>query len=157
MAKTLQYDAGVPMDTRSPFSVKTDPNKIPGDRFADYKPNRSAEKHTVKPDGKIAKKNFMTTPRSRVSSDFVSGAESAERRKRDKDKIIELAKHLYSGQVEKRKIYNEAVKLVDSSEPSNEPDDDKLARARKIIERGPPMNKNEAVEKATEQFYGLGK
>lgn len=149
MGTKLDYNASVPINPSAPFSVNVDPNKPPGDRFKDYIPRGVVT--PVKASNEITKKNFMKPPMHRSEKDYVSGDESSSKRERDKVAIIELAKQIYADEKNRRDLYNDAVKTVESGK-ANEAEMD---RANKIISKMKPLTKEEALEKATRQFYGV--
>lgn len=148
MATNLDYGASVPLNLKAPFTVNADPNKPPGDRFKDYIPKNQV---TTKPDAEVRKKNFMKPPVSRYEGDYISGDQSASRREKEKLAITELAKQLYADEKNKREAYATAEKTL----AMENPDSKEKERAEKIVSRMKPMSKEEAVEKATKQFYGV--
>lgn len=158
MPSKLDYGATVPIDERAPFSVKVDPNTPPGQRFVDYKPSKAAANASsvvVKADDTVRKKNFMRPPVSRnLGSDYINPEDSAIRRGNDKSKIVEIAKAMYLDEKNKRINFERAAALVKAHVEGQE-ETPELLRARKIVERGAPLTKEQAMEKAAEQFYGL--
>lgn len=152
VANPLNYEASVPISERAPFSVKVDPNKPPGDRFKDFIPKNVAIP-TVKADDSVKRKNFMRAPVSRYETDYIAPEESASKRQTEKAQIIEIAKELYGNQAAKRETYKQAEKFLESTDGNEHSTE--AERARKIIARGKPLTKQEALEQATKQFYGL--
>lgn len=153
MPNPLDYEAQVPINTRAPFSVNVDPNKPPGDRFKDYVPNKAVSPVVVKAEDSVRKKNFMRPPTARYEQDYISPEDSAVKRNNEKERIKILAKELYEAEKPRRDAYEAAAKLIESTEPGKTSPE--FERAQKIIMRGAPMTKTDAMEKAARQFYGL--
>ena len=156
----LDYDAVVPglEDTKvAPFSVKTNPNMPPGDfGYKDFVPRGSVSNGPTKPREDIQRKNFQRKPSYRNTEDYVSPVDSAARRKSEKVKIIEIAREIYKSNRKHNSIYQESLVLVkESDEADLRRPDRKLERAMNIVKRYKPITKKVAVEKATQQFYGL--
>lgn len=149
MGTNLDYNASVPLNLRAPFTVTADPNKPPGDRFKDYIPKAVAA--PIKPDAEVRKKNFMKPPVTRYEGDYISGEQSANRREKERLSIVELAKQIYADEKNKREAYAHAEKTL----ASEKADDKEREKAQKVIERMKPLSKEEALEKATKQFYGV--
>lgn len=150
MAKQLDYDAGVPLNVRAPFSVQVDPNKPPGDRFVDFKPKQPS---LAKPDDTVRRKEYMRPPVARYETDYISPADAETKRANERAKIVELAKSIYNDEKNRRMQYESASKLLEAVGDSE--DSPEVVRARKIVARGAPMSKQQAMEKAAKQFYGL--
>lgn len=157
----LNYDASVPgIDDggkSAPFVVKVDPNKPPGLRFKDFVP-KEAQAPPTKPTDVIARKQAQQyrRPVARYGDDYISGNDSAARRKNEKSKIMELAKEIYAANAKHRKVFQQAEKMVSSASKSDlQNPDAELQRALKIVKRHKPMTKEDAVSQATQQFYGL--
>lgn len=149
MATDLDYGASVPLNPRAPFVVQADPNRPPGDRFKDYIPKQPAA--PTKSSDDVKRKNFMKPPTARYEQDYVSGEQSASRRDKEKQAIVEIAKQIYADEKNKRDAYAHAEKVIASGKAS----EDEIARANKVIERMKPLTKEQAMEKATKQFYGV--
>lgn len=156
MATRLDYAASVPVDVRAPFSVNVDPNKPPGKRFNDYIPKHLSDVVVTKQDDTIRKKNFMRPPVARYDTDYRSGADSAALRKTEKVKILEMAKQMMEDEKNRREVYLAAEKRIKEATPEElqEPSPE-LAKAQKIVARTKPLTKEQALEKATKQFYGM--
>lgn len=158
MGIVLDYDAQVSnlIDPRAPFSVNVTSDSKgalpPGDRkYKDYIPKNVVP---VKASDSVRKKNFMRTPTSRNDGpDYISPEDSAVRRRNDKARILELAKEIYRGDEQRRIVHRDALKTLEN--PKLDEKDATVIRARKIIARGIPLTKEQAVEKATQQFYGI--
>ncbi len=150
MAKQLDYDAGVPLNVRAPFSVQVDPNKPPGDRFCDFKPKHPSQ---TKPDDTVRRKDFMRPPVARYEADYISPVDAEAKRTNERAQIVELAKSIYNDEKNRRLQYESASKLLETV--GDKEDSPEIARARKIVARGAPMSKQQAMEKAAKQFYGL--
>lgn len=151
----LNYDAGVPVDVRAPFSVNVDPNKPPGSRFNDYIPKHS-DVVVTKPDETVRKKNFMRAPVARYDTDYRSGADSAVHRKNEKVKILEMAKQMMEDEKNRRDVFLAAEKRLKEATPEELANPTpEIARAQKIVSRTKPLTKEQALEKATKQFYGM--
>ena len=156
----LNYDAQVSdtIDARAPFVVQVDPNKPPGDRFADFKPGKSTSSVVAhRADETVRRKNFMRPPVARYEEDYIAPIDAAVKRNNEKGEILRIAKEIYSQETIRRNTYLaaqktvEAASVVEKDAPSPE-----LARAMKIVARiGKPLTKTEAMEKAAKQFYGL--
>jgi hypothetical protein len=149
MPTDLDYGASVPLNPRAPFVVQADPSKPPGDRFKDYIPKQPAA--PTRSSDEVKRKNFMKAPVARYEQDYISGDQAANRREKEKQAIIEIAKQIYADEKNKREAYAHAEKMISSGKASN----DELTRANKVIERMKPLTKEEAMEKATKQFYGV--
>ena len=146
----LNYNAEVPISIRAPFVVTADPNKPPGDRFKDYIPKDQVV--PVKASSEVRKKNFMRPPVSRrTDSDYISGSDAAIIRNKEKENIIVIAKQIYESEKNKRAAYAHAQEILASGTASVE----EIARANKVIEKAKPLTKDEALELATKQFYGV--
>lgn len=157
MPINLNYDARASdlIDPRTPFSVQVKSDSKgplpPGDRFKDFIPKDP--KVQTKPSETVHKKNFMRAPVFReLGSDYVNPEDSAKRRIADKARILEIAKEIYANDRQRRVAYKEAEQIVASGKPDMDPKT--LAKAHKIVSRGAPLTKEEAVEKAAKQFYG---
>tara|TARA_R110000751_G_scaffold300963_1_gene413029 strand:+ start:5751 stop:6242 length:492 start_codon:yes stop_codon:yes gene_type:complete len=156
----LDYDASVPGvdNQRASFNVKADPSKPiapPGSRFKDYVPNPNVTIAPVVADDKVARKNFMRKPTVTSELDYVSPDDAKAKRANDKGNIIRIAKEIYADQSKKRKVYDEAVEMLEKDTDGEEITLKDLERARKIVDRGPPISKQQAMDRATSQFYGL--
>lgn len=151
MANQLDYDASVPISVRAPFSVQVGAEKNPpGTRFTDYKPKVVS---TVKPEDVVRRKEIMRAPVARYEQDYISPADSETKRKNEKARILEIAKAIYAEQKTRRSQYEAAQNLLKGIDPKESSVE--IDRARKIIARGAPLSKDEALEKAARQFYGL--
>lgn len=157
MPISLNYDAKASdlIDPRAPFSVQVKSDSKgplpPGDRFRDFIPKDTKE--LTKPSDAVHKKTFMRAPVFReLGSDYINPEDSAKRRVADKARILEIAKEIYANDKQRRIAYKDAEKIIASGKPDMDPNT--LAKAHKIISRGAPLTKEEAVEKAAKQFYG---
>tara|TARA_R110002094_G_scaffold78340_1_gene84672 strand:- start:4769 stop:5254 length:486 start_codon:yes stop_codon:yes gene_type:complete len=154
----LDYGASVPGtdNQRSSFNVKADPSKPiapPGSRFQDFIPNPNVPIAPVVANDKVSRKNFMRKPTVTAEVDYISPDDAKAKRANDKGNIIRIAKEIYADQAKKRKVYEEAVLILEKEEGEATIKD--LERARKIVDRGASITKQEAMERATAQFYGL--
>ena len=158
MPINLNYEAQASalIDPRVPFSVQVKSDSKgplpPGDRrWKDYIPKET--KALTKASDEVHRKNFMRAPVFRdVGQDYVSPEASEKRRIADKARILEIAKEIYANDKNRRILYKDAEKVLaaDDLDESSQT----VIRARKIISRGAPLTKEEAVSKAARQFYG---
>lgn len=75
---------------------------------------------------------------------------------RRKARILELAKQIFEGKAEELARYADAVKLVKAARKKKtamENPTKELRKALMIVEEGPPITKQLAVERATKEYY----
>ena len=156
----LDYNAGVPISdgvqsdakyiALPPGVIAASTKESPGDRFRDYIPR--IEEAPRKPQ---RSKDTMQQPRAKYDRDFVPADEALVRRKDQQSRITQIAKEIYKKSRIKAQEYNEAQAVVDASSPQDRMNPDaKLGRAMRIASRTKPLSKEEALERATEQFFG---
>lgn len=151
MPNPLNYEAEVPINIKAPFSVNADPNKPPGDRFVDYKPSAKSVAQ-VKQDERVKRGNYARAPVSRYEQDYISPEDAVAKRKSEKHEIMLLAKQIYEDDKSRRVTWKAAEELVEKGLPEDDP---AFVRAKKVLQKGRPLTKEEAIEKAAKQFYGL--
>jgi len=155
----IDYDASYGDATEiqtAPVSVKVIGNIPPGDRkYRDYVPKKELPK--TKPSPEVQRKKFQRRPVARYDADYIPPEESADRRETEKKRIKAIAREIWEASSKHRKLYKAAEKLIGESTPEekNHPSPE-LQRAFKIIKRHRPITKQQAIEKAMEQFYGVG-
>lgn len=146
MPVNLNYDASVPI-TKAPFSVQVDPKSPPGDRrYKDFIP-----KNPSAPRPAVVAKDTMRKPVTRYDVDYIPPQDAAVKRQNEKASILQLAKQMYADEASKRKTYIAAQKIVEDKKADLKDKE----RALKVLSRSKPMTKEEALQKATEQFYNL--
>lgn len=156
MPKALDYDASVPIDTGAPFRVSVDPSKPPGDvKYKDFvaKDVPQATKPTAP-----KRDDYKRSPQALYPDDYVSPVAAKVVRTSEKDRIKAIAKEMWDEESSKRKLYEEATKLIEETKAKNpkafaEPSKE-LTRAMKIAERK-PKTKEEVLQAAAKQFYDL--
>lgn len=155
MVRALNYDASVPEGIVSGQISVTAAKTPPGDyKYKDFVP--ATKVAPIKPSATEQRKKFMRAPTARYEQDYIPPEESANRRKKEKGAILELAKQLYSQETRVREMFAAAQKLVAKATKNELAKPDKeLLRAQKVLARYKPITKQEAIEKATEQFYGV--
>lgn len=154
MPTPLDYGASVPINQRAPFSVNVDPSLPPGDRkFKDYIPRATSVVVNTKPDDTIRRKNFVKPPVARYEQDYIAPADAEAKRRNERNSITEIAKQLYEAEANRRVAYASAEKKIASAKNGDESEE--LVKARKIVANAKPMTKEEAMEKAARQFYGI--
>lgn len=154
MSTQLDYGASVPINQRAPFSVNVDPSIPPGDRkFKDYVPNSASVVVPTKADDTIRRKNFVKAPVARYEQDYIAPADAEVKRKNERGSIVEIARELYEGETTRRVAYANAEKKIATAKDGDESEE--LVKARKIIANAKPMTKEQAMEKAAKQFYGI--
>lgn len=151
MPKELNYEAGIEFSQGAPFSVQVDPKVPPGDRFADFIPRQQNNTSVTR-----TKRETIKKPAAFYEDDYISPAAATSLRKSEKTRIAEMAKEIYAEESQKRSVYAGAKKLVDAATKEELANPDKeLTRAIKITSNHVPMTKEEALQKAAKQFYGL--
>jgi hypothetical protein len=151
----LDYSASMPITDSAKIEASAAKNP-PGDyRYKDFVPNPSAA-GKVKPYDGVNRKNFQNRPVARYEQDYINPDDAKSRRASEKESIIGIAKSIYDGESNKRRQFELATQLINSTSDEDKAQPSKeLQRAIKMVERYKPMTKNEALTLATQQYYGL--
>ena len=154
MAKALNYEASIADSVTNGAIRVTAAKNPPGDfRYKDFVPSTEVKRKAIDHE---RRKTFARAPVARYERDYISPEESVVRRKKEKRAIMELAKQLWAQDARKRQTFKEAQKLIDSAtEEQHDNPSRELQRAFKIVERYQPLSKQDCLQKATEQFYGV--
>lgn len=131
--------------------------KPPGaSSFADYKPSPGKRKQIMQMRGLEVPEEPQVHSRHvvrHVGEDYLTAAQSAERRKKQEKEINARAKQLWLAEDTQRKRFKEAQKIVrEATDTEVENPTDRLKRAIEILDRGQPITKDRAMREARAQI-----
>lgn len=149
----LNYEASVPIEERAPFVVNVSSPNPPGDKFQDYVPKNQVNK--TKPNEAVQLKDSMTPPMHYHSEDFVSNSDVKKTQEKDKSNIQAIAKKIFTDRRNRKEDYLAALKVLKNrTKQELEFPSEEVARALRVVKKSKPLTKEEAIKRATEQFYG---
>lgn len=149
----MNYDPKMPgleVEEAAPFNIE-----------ADDLPSASEVLDYIPPDGRVNRKTVVPdeplSPTHKAnpapSEEYVPASTIAEREKRRKKEIVELAKKMYDeGKAARREYRNAAQIVADATEAQKKDPTPDLIRAMKIVESGDPMTKERVLAEAQRRY-----
>lgn len=146
----LNYNASVDVEDTPVSPISVDPNTPPGLRKRDYIPGargirepHERKKISGRPSGRVIK----------FGPDFITNKEATKKKQHHKSTIQKLAKEIWISQRSKLKDWEGACRLLNTISDEELIDPTKeIQRAQKIVARGRPITKKEAIKEATNRI-----